>query len=102
MMGRQAGQEALFYEFSLERHVPVDHLLRSINRFVDVGDLRSRLAPFYRSTGRPSIDPELLIRMLLSWVLLWYPIGASAVRRGLSEPGVSLVLPAWTGWGLAG
>jgi len=50
MMGQQAGQEALFYEFSLERHVPADHLLRSINRFVDLGDLRSR---WLRSTVRP-------------------------------------------------
>jgi hypothetical protein len=40
-------------------------MLRAIDRFVDLGDLRARLAPFYRSTGRPSIDPELLIRMLL-------------------------------------
>lgn len=63
MMGQQAGQEALFYEFSLERHVPADHLLRSIDRFVDLGGLRSHLAGFYSSTGRPSVDPELLIRM---------------------------------------
>jgi hypothetical protein len=67
MMGpRQVDQAALFYEFSLERHVPATHLLRSIDRFVDLSDIRSHLAPFYSSTGRPSIDPELLVRMLLS------------------------------------
>jgi transposase len=58
MMGpRQVDQAALFYEFSLERHVPATHLLRSIDRFVDLSDVRSHLAPFYSSTGRPSIDP---------------------------------------------
>ena len=56
---------ALFYEFSLERHVPTTDLLRSIDRFVDLPDVRSHVATFYSSTGRPSIDPELLIRMLL-------------------------------------
>src|SRR6185312_14018399 len=61
MMGRQVEQAALFYEFSLERHVPSDHLLRAIDRFVDLTDLRVRLAPFYSSVGRPSIDPVLLI-----------------------------------------
>src|SRR3954468_10518773 len=66
MMGsRQVEQAALFYEFSLERHVPAGHLLRSIDRFVDLSEVRSHLAPFYSSTSRPSIDPELLVRMLL-------------------------------------
>ena len=52
MMGpRQVDQAALFYEFSLERHVPATHLLRSIDRFVDLSDVRSHLAPFYSSTG---------------------------------------------------
>ena len=66
MMGpKQEAQAALFYEFSLEDHVPQDHLLRSIDRFVDLNDIRQYLATFYSHTGRPSIDPELLIRMLL-------------------------------------
>jgi len=66
MMGpRQEAQAALFYEFSLEAHVPQDHLLRSIDRFVDLDDIRQYLADFYSHTGRPSVDPELLIRMLL-------------------------------------
>lgn len=66
MMGqRQVDQAGLFYEFSLERHVPSDHMLRSIDRFVDLEELRAGLAPFYSPIGRPSIDPELLIRMLL-------------------------------------
>ena len=66
MMGeRQVRQDALFYEFSLERHVPEKHLLRSIDRFVELDALRRELAPFYSAIGRPSIDPELLIRMLI-------------------------------------
>ena len=66
MMGqRQLAQPALFYEFSLEDHVPQDHLLRSIDRFVDLDSVRAHLADFYSHTGRPSVDPELLIRMLL-------------------------------------
>jgi transposase len=66
MMGsRQEAQGALFYEFSIDDYVPKDHLLRLIDRFVDLADLRKHLAPFYSSTGHPSIDPELMIRMLL-------------------------------------
>jgi transposase len=66
MMGeRCVRQDALFYEFSLERHVPERHLLRSIDRFVELDGLRRELAPFYSELGRPSIDPELMIRMLI-------------------------------------
>ena len=70
MMGpRQVAQSALFYEFSIEDHVPPDHLLRAMDRFVDLGDMRRHLAPFYSSTGRPSVDPELMIRMLMRWAM---------------------------------
>lgn len=66
MMGRrQEFQATLFYEFNLEDHVPRDHLLRSVDRFVDLSDIRTHLAPFYSGIGRPSIDPELMIRILL-------------------------------------
>ncbi len=66
MMGPEhEAQAALFYEFSLEDHVPQDHPLRSIDQFVDLGDIRQYLGEFYSHKGRPSIDPELLIRMLL-------------------------------------
>jgi transposase len=66
MMGERTGtQEALFYGFSLEGHVPLDHMLQSIDRFVDLGDIRERLKPFYSDMGRPSIDPELMLRMLI-------------------------------------
>jgi transposase len=68
MMGRQTGdQSQLFYMFNLERRVPVSHLLRRINPVVTriLGELREKLAPFYSEIGRPSIDPELMIRMLI-------------------------------------
>src|SRR6266513_1857203 len=68
MMGRQGGdQSQLFYLFNLERRIPACHLLRRINPEVTrvVADLHERLAPFYSDVGRPSIDPELMIRMLI-------------------------------------
>ena len=87
MMGpRQVAQGALFYEFSLERHVPEDHLLRSVDRFVDLDDVRSRLAPLYSSTGRPSVDPELMIRMLL----VGYCFGIRSERRLCEEVHLNL------------
>jgi transposase len=78
MMGhRQVEQAALFYEFSLEKHIPTDHLPRSIDRFVDLQVIRRDLAPFYSSIGRPSIDPELMIRMFLIGYCLGIRSGAS-------------------------
>lgn len=60
-------QSQLFYLFNLERRIPADHLLRWINLIVMqvLADLREKLAPFYSDIGRPSIDPELMIRMLI-------------------------------------
>jgi transposase len=68
MMGRQTGdQSQLFYLFNLERRIPASHLLRRINPVVTqiLADLRDKLAPFYSDIGRPSIDPELMLRMLI-------------------------------------
>lgn len=66
MMGRQDGGGArLFYSFNLDTHIPADHLLRRIDAVLDLADLRDHLAPFYSNTGRPSVDPELMIRMLI-------------------------------------
>jgi transposase len=68
MMGRKYREQAsLFYEFRLDDMIPKGHLLRRINVFVTsaLGDLREQLGPFYSDIGRPSIDPELLIRMLI-------------------------------------
>ena len=71
MMGdRLSGQEQLFYEFSLKGFVPEDHLLRSVDRSIDLAGVRTKLRPFYSSMGRPSVCPELMIRMLLVGYLL--------------------------------
>jgi transposase len=87
MMGpRQEAQGALFYEFSIEDHVPQDHMLRAIDRFVDLSGIRRHLAPFYSSTGRPSVDPELMIRMLL----VGYKMGIRSERRLCEEVHLNL------------
>ena len=65
MMGQQARSGSLFYYFRLEDQIPEDHLLRRMNRHVDLSFVRERLKKSYSSTGRPSIDPEVLLRLLL-------------------------------------
>lgn len=66
MMGRrEQGQGQFFYAFNLDEVVPPDHLVRKIDAFLDLSWLHRELEPYYSHTGRPSVDPELLIRMLL-------------------------------------
>jgi transposase len=99
MMGeRTVMQEALFYGFSLERHVPDDHLLRRIDRFVDLADIREHLRPYYSETGRPSIDPELMIRMLL----IGYCLGIRSERRLCEEVHLNLAYRWFCRLGLDG
>ena len=86
----------MFYEFSLEKHIPADHLLRSIDRFVDLE--RRDLAPFYSSIGRPSIDPELMIRMLL----IGYCFGIRSERRLCDEVHLNLAYRWFCRLGLDG
>ena len=87
MMGeRTVRQEALFYGFTLEEHVPEDHLLRSIDRFVELSGIRRQLEPYYSAIGRPSIDPELMIRMLL----IGYCCGIRSERRLCQEVSLNL------------
>src|SRR3982074_3485090 len=99
MMGeRRVRQDALFYEFSIERHVPERHLLRSIDRFVELDGLRQELAPFYSEMGRPSIDPELLIRMLI----VGYCFGIRSERRLCEEVHLNLAYRWFCRLGLEG
>jgi transposase len=99
MMGeRQVDQDALFYKFSLERHVPQTHLMRSIDRFVELDGVRAHLAPFYSETGRPSIDPELLIRMLI----VGYCFGIRSERRLCDEVHLNLAYRWFCRLGLEG
>jgi len=89
MMGRQtADQRRLFYEFHLEDRVPGNHLLRRINGFVAaaLSDLHSELASYYSHTGRPSIDPELMIRMLI----VGYTYGIRSERQLCEEVSLNL------------
>src|SRR5690242_7536753 len=87
MMGqRGASQDRLFYSFSLDDQVPRGHLLRGIDRFFDLGDLRHHLAPFYSHIGRPSIDPELMMRMLI----VGYCFGIRSERRLCEEVQLNL------------
>ena len=89
MMGRQTSdQRQLFYLFNLEERIPSGHLLRRINPVVTrvLADLREKLDPFYSETGRPSIDPELMIRMLL----VGYCYGIRFERRLCEEVGLHL------------
>ena len=66
MMGRlNRDQRQLFYEFSLDEVVPDDHLVRQISSVLDLSWVHAELASYYSSTGRPSIDPVLMIRMLI-------------------------------------
>ena len=78
MMGHHARSEALFYYFRLENHIPENHLLRLIDRHVSFDFVRARLRDSYSGTGRPSIDPELLLRILL----LGYLYGRTQTHLG--------------------
>ena len=87
MMGLRSGnQDRLFYSFNLDEHVPADHLLRSIDRYLDLTDLHQHLEAYYSHTGRPSVDPELMIRMLL----VGYCFGIRSERRLCDEVHLNL------------
>ena len=87
MMGKlPGGQDHLFYAFNLESVVPQRHLLRGIDRYLDLADLRPYLVEYYRHTGRPSIDPELMIRMLV----VGYCYGIRSERRLCEEVHLNL------------
>jgi transposase len=87
MMGQRSGkQDRLFYSFNLDDHVPADHMLRSIDRYLDLADLHQHLAEYYSHTGRPSVDPELMIRMLL----VGYCFGIRSERRLCEEVHLNL------------
>jgi transposase len=87
MMGRQeTDQRLFFYDFCLDDHVPRDHVLRRIELFLDFDELRHRLKPHYSPIGRPSIDPELMIRMLI----VGYCFGIRSERRLCQEVHLNL------------
>ena len=83
MMGQHDRSEALFYYFRLEDQVPENHLLRLIDKHISFGFVREQLKDSYSDTGRPSIDPELLLRILL----IGYLYGVTSERKLVEELG---------------
>jgi transposase len=98
MMGRQEAAPQLFYDFRLDDHVPADHMLRGIDRFLDLTSLRIELTPFYSALGRPSIDPDLMIRMLV----MGYCMGIRSERRLCEEVHLNLAYRWFCRLGLNG
>jgi len=95
MMGHQSRSESLFYYFRLEDQVPENHLLRLIDRHVNLDFVRAKLKDSYSDTGRPSIDPELLLRMLL----VGYLYGVTSERKLVEELRMHLAWRWFTGLG---
>lgn len=85
-MGRQATKRELFVSISLDEYVPEDHLLRAVDRYLDLSEFRGNLAVSYSHTGRPSIDPELIARMLI----IGYCYGIRSERRLCQEVSMNL------------
>ena len=98
MMGMQAAPAQLFYDFCLDDHIPDDHLLRRIDQFVDLATIRTELKPFYSTIGRPSIDPELMMRMLI----VGYCMGIRSERRLCEEVHLNLAYRWFCRLGLNG
>ncbi|TIY09188.1 MAG: transposase [Mesorhizobium sp.] len=98
MMGSQVAPAQLFYDFCLDDHVPDDHLLRRVDQFLDLESVRSELKPFYSTIGRPSIAPELMMRMLL----VGYCMGIRSERRLCEEVHLNLAYRWFCRLGLDG
>ena len=86
MMGHQATKRELFVLLSLDDYVPEDHLLRAVDKYLDLCEFRQNLAGPYSHTGRPSIDPQLMARMLI----IGYCYGIRSERRLCEEVGMNL------------
>lgn len=98
MMGQQSAPEELFYRFRLEDHVPGDHLLRQLDAVLNFDRVRGVLAGHYSAIGRPSIDPELMLRMLL----IGYAYGIRSERQLCSEVHLNLAYRWFCRLGLEG
>src|SRR5271169_6412840 len=98
MMGRQDAPEKLFYQFRLEDHVPCDHPLRQLDAVLKFDGARTVLAGHYSRKGRPSIDPELMLRMLL----VGYAYGIRSERQLCNEVHLNLAYRWFCRLGLDG
>jgi transposase len=95
MMGSHSRSESLFHYFRVEDQVPENHLLRVIDRYINLDFIRAKLKDSYSDTGRPSIDPELLLRMLL----IGYLYGVTSERKLVEELRMHLAWRWFTGLG---
>ncbi len=95
MMGQHDCSEALFYYFRLEDQIPENHLLRLIEKYISFEFVRERLKDSYSDTGRPSVDPELLLRILL----IGYLYGITSERKLVGELRMHLAWRWFTGLG---
>ena len=86
MIGEKKKSDKLFYYLRPEELIPEDHILRLIHRYVDFGFIRPKVEHLYSSTGRPSIDPEVMMRMLL----VGYLFGITSERRLCDEVGMHM------------
>jgi len=94
MMGQHSRSEALFYSFRLEDQVPETHPLRLIEKHISFEFVRERLRSSYGESGRPSIDPELLLRILL----IGYLYGVTSERKLVEELRMHLAWRWFTVW----
>jgi transposase len=99
MMGQHDRSEALFYYFRLEDQVPETHLLRLIEKHISFAFVREKLKASYSDAGRPSLDPELLLRILLSILLIGYLYGITSERKLVEELRMHLAWRWFTGLG---
>jgi transposase len=95
MMGQHDRSEALFYYFRLDDQVPETHMLRLIDKHISLAFVREKLKESYSDTGRPSIDPELLLRILL----IGYLYGITSERKLVEELRMHLAWRWFTGLG---
>ena len=98
MMGQLEAQENLFYRFRIEDHVPSNHMLRKVDWLLDFDAIRVELADLYSHTGRPSVDPELMLRILL----IGYLYGIRSERRLVEEVHLNLAYRWFCKLGLEG
>src|SRR6202161_4078921 len=95
MVGQHARSESLFYFFKLDDYIPESHLLRLIDKHVSFAFVSQRLKDSYSDTGRPSIDPELLLRILL----IGYLYGITSARKLVEDLRMHLAWGWFTGLG---
>ncbi len=96
MMGQKGFEEKLFYDFSLSKRIPEGHLLKQIDSTVDLSFVREMTVPYYSHTGQPSVDPEVIFKMML----LGYLYGITSERRLAEEVSLNLAFMWYVGYDL--